>query len=298
MNKNQQISDLLEQLQAQTGIGFAIEDADVDEDTAIAVLKNMLHAQYGSTPKEGFWRSLLLGLLSPEEIIQGSHRFHIDKDSLFFPIFVETKQPFSAMEQSVFSQLFLSGADFLVPIDDCHLVILRQLKHPLSSDAMLQMVQNLQNTLEAEAMISINIAYDQPCNALDALPGNFLNISTAMEIGTTFYPTQHIFWAHDLGMGKLIYHLPKEVCREYIKDHFQGIRVNEMDEEIIHTIHVFLESGLNIAECARNLFLHRNTLIYRLDKIQKLTGLDIRKFDDAMTCKVAMMMSNYLSQTD
>ena len=298
MNKNQQISDLLEQLQAQTGIGFTIEDADVDEDTAIAVLKNMLHAQYGSTSKEGFWRSLLLGLLSPEEILQGSHRFHIDKDSLFFPIFVETKQPFSAMEQSVFSQLFLSGADFLVPIDDCHLVILRQLKHPLSSDAMLQMVQNLQNTLETEAMISINIAYDQPCNALDALQGNFLNNSTDMEIGTTFNPTQHIFWAHDLGMGKLIYHLPKEVCREYIKDHFQGIRVNEMDEEIIHTIHVFLESGLNIAECARNLFLHRNTLIYRLDKIQKLTGLDIRKFDDAMTCKVAMMMSNYLSQTD
>ena len=74
--------------------------------------------------------------------------------------------------------------------------------------------------------------------------------------------------------------------------------MDDMDEETIHTIFVFLESGLNIAECARKLFLHRNTLIYRLDKIQKLTGLDIRKFDDAMTCKVAMMMSNYLLQND
>lgn len=298
MDMNQKILDLLEQLQAQTGITFSIDDTDVDEEATISVLKNMIHAGYGSTSKEGFWRSLLLGLLTQEDIIQGSHRFHIDKDSLFFPLFVEAKQPFSAMEQSVFSQLFMSGADFLVPIDDCHLVILRQLKQNLSPEDMFQMVQNLQNTLETEAMISINIAYDQPCSSLASLPGNFLNISTAMEIGRTFYPTQHIFWAHDLGMGKLIYHLPKEICEEYIKDHFQGIRVDDMDEETIHTIHVFLESGLNIAECARNLFLHRNTLIYRLDKIQKLTGLDIRKFDDAMTCKVAMMMSTYLLQKD
>lgn len=298
MDKNQQILDLLEQLHSQTGIDFSIRETDVDEEATISVLKNMLHAGYNSTSKEGFWRSLLLGILSQEEILQGSHRFHIDKDSLFFPIFVAAKLPFSSTEQSIFSQLFLSGADSIIPIDDCHLVILRQLKQPLSEEDMLTMVKNLQNTVETEAMISINVSYDQPCSSLDALPGNFLNISTAMEIGSTFYPTQHIFWAHNLGMGKLIYHLPKEICEEYIKDHFRGIRVDDMDEETIHTIFVFLESGLNIAECARKLFLHRNTLIYRLDKIQKLTGLDIRKFDDAMTCKVAMMMSNYLLQND
>ena len=74
--------------------------------------------------------------------------------------------------------------------------------------------------------------------------------------------------------------------------------MEDIDEETLHTIHVFLESGLSIAECARHLYLHRNTLIYRLDKIEQLTGLDIRKFDDAMTCKVAMMMSNYLLQND
>lgn len=296
MNTREQIEDLLEQLQTQTGIVFSIDENAKCEEKTISVLKNMLHAQHNGTSKESFWRNLLLGVLSTEDIIQGAHRFHIQRQCLLFPIFVESRQPFSSTEQSVFSQFFSSGAEILVPIDDCHIVILRQEKQNLSPEDMLQQIREIQSMLETETMVSINIAYDRMCDSIESLPGLFLNISTAMEIGTTFYPTQHIFWAHDLGMGKLIYHLPKEICQEYIEDHFQGISLHQLDEETLHTIYVFLESGLNIAECARKLYLHRNTLIYRLDKIQKLTGLDIRRFDDAMTCKVAIMMSTYLIQ--
>ncbi len=296
MDTKKQILDLLEQLNTQTGISFSIDESSKNDEDTIDILKNMLHSQHNSTSKEVFWRNLLLGILSPEEIIQGAHRFHIQRQTLFFPIFVESRQPFSAMEQSVFSQFFSSGADVLIPIDDCHTAILHQEKLSLSTDAMRQKAYELHSMLEAEAMVSINIAYDRMCDTIDTLPAVFLNISTAMEIGTTFYPTEHVFWAHDLGMGKLIYHLPEEVCREYIDDHFRGLQVDRLDEETLHTIHVFLESGLSIAECARKLYLHRNTLIYRLDKIQKNTGLDIRKFDDAMTCKVALMMSTYLMQ--
>ena len=296
MDAKEQILDLLEQLHSQTGIAFSIDENSKNDEDTIGILKNMLHAQHSGTSKEGFWRNLLLGILSPEEIIQGAHRFHIERQTLFFPIFVESKQPFSSMEQSVFSQYFSSGADVLVPIDDCHTAILHQEKQPLSADSMKKKVYDLQAMLETEAMVSINIAYDQLCETIDALPAIFLNISTAMEIGSIFYPTQHIFWAHDLGMGKLIYHLPENICQEYIDDHFRGLQVDQLDEETLHTIYVFLESVLSIAECARKLYLHRNTLIYRLDKIQKNTGLDIRKFDDAMTCKVALMMSTYLLQ--
>ncbi len=298
MTSNQQIQDLLEQIKTQTGIAFSIDENDMDEESTVNVLRNMLHSQYTNTSKEGFWRSLLLGLLSSEEMIAGSHRFHIDRQTLLFPLLLESKQPFSSMEQTILTQYFSSGADVLIPIDDCHMAVLHQLKQPFSDEEMLDFCRDLQSFFETEAMISIYVAYDTQCDSLDALPSIFLNISTAMEIGSIFYPTQHIFWAEDLGMGKLIYHLPKEICEEYIKNHFKGIQVNTMDEETLHTIHVFLESGLNIAECARNLFLHRNTLIYRLDKIEKLTGLDIRKFDDAMTCKMAMMMSNYLLRED
>ncbi len=298
MNNEEQISELLEQLKLQTGISFAIEDNMLDSDETIAVLKNMLHSQHNGTTKEGFWRNLLLGLLSPAEILQGIHRFHIERQDLLFPFLIESRHPFSSMELSVFSQFFSSGADQMVAIDDCQLAVIRHVKQPLSVDSMRQMILDIHGALEAETMTPIHISYDQDCSSVDQLPGVFFNLSTAMEIGSIFYSTQHVFWAHDLGLGKLIYHLPREICEDYIKDHFQGLQINMIDEETLHTIHVFLESGLSIAECARKLYLHRNTLIYRLDKIQKLTGLDIRKFNDALTCKVAMMMSDYLLQKD
>lgn len=296
MNREQQIEDLLDQIKLQTGITFSIENNMLDEEETLAVLKNMLHAQHSGTSKESFWRNLLLGLLSPEEILQGIHRFHIEREKPLFPILVEGRQPFSVLEQSVFAQFFSSGADTIIPIDECHVAILRQAKRPLTAEDMHQTVMEIQGALEVETMVSLSIAYDQVCTNVDQLSRVFLNLSTALEIGSIFYPTRHVFWAHNLGLGKLIYHLPKEICNEYIKDHFQGLQVNMIDEETLHTIHVFLESGLSIAECARKLYLHRNTLIYRLDKIQKFTGLDIRKFDDALTCKIAMMMSYYLMQ--
>lgn len=294
MDTRERILDLLEQLKVQTGITFSIDENALTEEETIETLKNMLHAQHSGTSKESFWRNLLLGLLSPEEILRGTHRFHIEKNEILFPVLLESRRSFSSMQQSVIGQFFSSGADVIVPIDDSHTAVLHRTKQLLSHDVMKSFVCDMQAALESEAMTPINVAYDEMCTSIEQLPAVFLNISTAMEIGSIFDSTRHVFWAHDLGMGKLIYHLPAEVCEEYIKDHFRGIHTDAFDEETLHTIHAFLESGLSIAECARKLYLHRNTLIYRLDKIEKLTGLDIRTFDDAMTCKVAMMMSDYL----
>lgn len=296
MTTSEQIADLLDQLQNQTGIRFAITDNQADEEETILILKNMLRAQHDGTSRESFLRGLLLGLLTPQEIAEGIRRFHIDNDALIFPILIETRQPFSALEQSVVLQLFSSGADTVIMIDDCHIALLRRIPQPLDERAMHQMIRDIQNTLETEAMVSMNLAYDGTVTSMDQLPGVFLTISTTLEICHVFTPTQHICWAHDLGLGKLIYQLPTDICEEYLKDHFHGLHMEDIDEETLHTIHVFLESGLSIAECARHLYLHRNTLIYRLDKIEQLTGLDIRKFDDAMTCKVALMISSYLQQ--
>ena len=58
--------------------------------------------------------------------------------------------------------------------------------------------------------------------------------------------------------------------------------------------HKFLENNLNVSETSRQLFIHRNTLVYRLDKIQKLTNLDLRVFDDAITFKMALMVVKYM----
>lgn len=294
MTSAEDIEELLDQIQNQTGIRFSITDSQIDDEELLITLKNMLRAGHSSTSKEGFLRGLLLGLLSDQEIAEGIHRFHLEKNGYFFPVLMETRQPISSMEQSIFAQFFSSGADTLIQTDECHIALIRQLPQESSQETLRQMLFDMQGTLEAEAMVSLHFAYDRIATSLDQLPGIFLNISSAMEIGNIFSDTEHIHWAQDLGLGKLVYQLPVETCEEYLHDHFHGLHLTDIDDETLHIIHTFLDSGLSIAECARNLYLHRNTLIYRLDKIEQLTGLDIRKFDDAVICKMALMISTYL----
>lgn len=294
MTTTEQIEELLDQLQNQTGVRFAITDSQIEEEETLLLLKNMINSRYNSTSKEGFLRGLLLGLFSPEEIIDGIHRFHLEKNGLYFLVLMEAKQPLSAAEQSVFSQLFSSGRDTLIQTDECHITLIRQLSSIPKDDALRQMVLSMQDTLETEAMISLHFAYDQVVQSLDQFAGIFPRLTTALEIGTTFSSNERIHWTKDLGLGKLIYHLPKEICEEYLQDQFQGNGLPDLDEESLHTIHTFLDCGLSIAECARKLYLHRNTLIYRLDKIQQQTGLDIRRFEDAITCQIALLIATRL----
>ncbi len=298
MTNEKQIEELLDQIENQTGIRFSIADSRIDEDELLITLKNMLRASHSSTSKEGFLRGLLLGLLSEQEIADGMHRFHLEKNGYFFPVLMEANHPFSSMEQSIFAQFFSSGADTLIPIDECRIALIRLLPQSLSQESLRQMLFDMQGTLEAEAMISIDFAYDCIATSFVQLPNIFLNISSTMEIGKIFSDTERIHWAKDLGLGKLIYQLPIDVCREYLQDNFHGLGISDMDEETLHTIHTFLDSGLSIAECARKLFLHRNTLIYRLDKIEQLTGLNIRNFDDAIICKIALLISTYLQHQE
>ncbi len=298
MTNEKQIEELLDQIENQTGIRFSIADSRIDEDELLITLKNMLRASHSSTSKEGFLRGLLLGLLSEQEIADGMHRFHLEKNGYFFPVLMEANHPFSSMEQSIFAQFFSSGADTLIPIDECRIALIRLLPQSLSQESLQQMLFDMQGTLEAEAMISIDFAYDCIATSFVQLPNIFLNISSTMEIGKIFSDTERIHWAKDLGLGKLIYQLPIDVCREYLQDNFHGLGISDMDEETLHTIHTFLDSGLSIAECARKLFLHRNTLIYRLDKIEQLTGLNIRNFDDAIICKIALLISTYLQHQE
>ncbi len=298
MTNEKQIEELLDQIENQTGIRFSIADSRIDGDELLITLKNMLRASHSSTSKEGFLRGLLLGLLSEQEISDGMHRFHLEKNGYFFPVLMEANHPFSSMEQSIFAQFFSSGADTLIPIDECRMALIRLLPQSLSQESLQQMLFDMQGTLEAEAMISIDFAYDCIATSFVQLPNIFLNISSTMEIGKIFSDTERIHWAKDLGLGKLIYQLPIDICREYLQDNFHGLGISDMDEETLHTIHTFLDSGLSIAECARKLFLHRNTLIYRLDKIEQLTGLNIRNFDDAIICKIALLISTYLQHQE
>lgn len=116
----------------------------------------------------------------------------------------------------------------------------------------------------------------------------------ALDVGKIFFDERQIIAYSELGIGRLIYQLPIPLCKMFIREIFGGKSPDEFDEETLTTIHKFFENSLNVSETSRQLFIHRNTLVYRLDKLQKSTGLDLRIFEDAITFKIALMVVKYM----
>ena len=130
---------------------------------------------------------------------------------------------------------------------------------------------------------------------LRELAKSYKEAQIAIEVGKVFDTEKYIINYENLGIGRLIYQLPTTLCEMFLVEVFKKNPIDSLDQETLFTIHKFFENNLNVSETARKLFVHRNTLVYRLEKIKKLTGLDLREFDDAITFKVALMVKKYLT---
>lgn len=150
------------------------------------------------------------------------------------------------------------------------------------------------DTLNTEALAHVHLSYSSVIETLADLPESFRETSLALKVGKLFYSEQTIFPYNELGIGRLIYQLPVTLCESFLKELFGEDIPESFDEDTTVTINRFFQNSLNIAETSRQLHMHRNTLIYRLEQIQKRTGLDLRLFEDAMTFKIATMVINYL----
>ena len=149
-----------------------------------------------------------------------------------------------------------------------------------------------------EAMIKTRGAYGTIVDELKDLSRSYKEAKMAMDVGRIFDAGKRVISYNELGIGRLIYQLPPNLCRIFIREIFGEGEMTEFDQETLTTIDTFFENNLNVSETARQLFVHRNTLVYRIEKLMKSTGLDIRTFEDAMTLKIALMVSAYLKELD
>ena len=143
-------------------------------------------------------------------------------------------------------------------------------------------------------MAKVNIAYGTIVNDIKEVSKSFKEAKLALDVGKIFYSDKKVIAYNRLGIGRLIYQLPMPLCKMFIKEIFDGKSPDEFDEETLSTINKFFENSLNVSETSRQLYIHRNTLVYRLDKLQKTTNLDLRVFDDAITFKIALMVVKYM----
>ncbi len=144
MTSAENIEELLDQIQNQTGIRFSITDSQIDDEELLITLKNMLRAGHSSTSKEGFCADFCWVFYLIRRCAEGIHRFHLEKNGYFFPVLMETRQPISSMEQSIFAQFFSSGADTLIQTDECHIALIRQLPQESSQETLRQMLFDMQ----------------------------------------------------------------------------------------------------------------------------------------------------------
>lgn len=150
------------------------------------------------------------------------------------------------------------------------------------------------DTLTAEAMSNVHIAVGTIVSDLKDVSNSYKEASMALEVGKIFNCEDHISTYSKLGIGRIIYQLPLPLCKMFIQEVLKGKKVENFDEETLMTVNKFFENSLNVSETSRQLYIHRNTLVYRLDKLLKMTGLDLRKFDDAIVFKITIMVSQYM----
>jgi len=209
---------------------------------------------------------------------------------------VETDIEKDSMVIELMKGMFTTQAgDYITTVDESCVILIKSLNEGQDAESLNETAKVISDMMSAEAMINVRVAYGTVVQELKDVSKSFKEAKMALEVGRIFYVEKSIIAYSTLGIGRLIYQLPVNLCHMFIDEIFADRSVlKELDEETLTTINKFFENNLNVSETSRQLFVHRNTLVYRIEKLQKTTGLDIRTFDDALTFKIALMVANYM----
>ena len=184
--------------------------------------------------------------------------------------------------------------DFVTAVDEKNIIIVKEVDANDSYAELGRIAQNIYDILKNEGEEDILIAYGTVVNDIKEVSKSYKEAKLALDVGKIFFSDRRVIAYSTLGIGRLIYQLPIPLCKMFIREIFEGKSPDDFDEETLTTINKFFENNLNVSETSRQLYIHRNTLVYRLDKLQKSTGLDLRVFEDAITFKIALMVVKYM----
>lgn len=187
---------------------------------------------------------------------------------------------------------------FVLSINENDIALVKQVQSDTPAEALIETAQEIETRLHDELFIKTIIGIGTVSGHLRELADSYKEAQVAIEVGKVFETEKTIISYENLGIGRLIYQLPTTLCEIFLSEIFKENSIESLDQELLNTINKFFENNLNVSETSRNLYVHRNTLVYRLEKIKKLTGLDLRQFDHAIVFKVALMVKKYLASRD
>ncbi len=258
-------------------------------------IQNLLVAYKERFDKDNFIKNLLLDNLLLVDIYNRAKKLHIDTEVRRVIFIIETKhEKDSSALDNMRGLLGNKAKDFVTAVDEKNVIVVKELEEQDGPAELEKTAQNFYEILKSDGEEDILIAYGTVINDIKEVSKSYKEAKLALDVGKIFFSEKNVIAFSELGIGRLIYQLPVPLCKMFIREIFEGKSPDDFDEETLTTINKFFENNLNVSETSRQLYIHRNTLVYRLDKLQKSTGLDLRVFEDAITFKIALMVVKYM----
>ena len=258
-------------------------------------IQNLLIAYKERFDKDNFVKNLLLDNLLLVDIYNRAKKLHIDTEVGRVIFIIETKheKDTNALD-NVRNLLGNRTRDFVTAVDEKNIIVVKELEPNDGHTELEKIAENMYTLLKEDGEEDVLIAYGTVVNDIKEVSKSYKEAKLALDVGKIFFSERSVIAYSALGIGRLIYQLPIPLCKMFIREIFEGKSPDDFDEETLTTINKFFENNLNVSETSRQLYIHRNTLVYRLDKLQKSTGLDLRVFEDAITFKIALMVVKYM----
>ena len=245
--------------------------------------------------RANFIKNVILDNILPGDIYLKARELHFNNDVSRVVLLVHIQTPSEVSAFDVIQNLFPEkNKDFVINIGEADIAVVKEMHAQVESKDLEKLAQSIADTLGSEFYTQISVGIGTPVEGIKELARSFKEAQVALEVGKVFDTEKAIVSYDNLGIARLIYQLPTTLCDMFLREVFKQGSIDSLDQETLFTIQRFFENNLNVSETSRRLFVHRNTLVYRLEKIKRLTGLDLREFDDAIVFKVALMVKKYL----
>ena len=258
-------------------------------------IQNLLVAYKERFDKDNFIQNLLLDNLLLVDIYNRAKKLHIETSVKRVVYIIETKYEKDTNALETVRSIFAGKTkDFITAVDEKNIILVKEVKPGETYEDLEKTANTILDMLNTEAMTKVHVAFGTVVGEIKEVSRSYKEARMALDVGKIFFEERDVIAYSTLGIGRLIYQLPIPLCKMFIKEIFDGKSPDDFDEETLTTINKFFENSLNVSETSRQLYIHRNTLVYRLDKLQKYTGLDLRVFEDAITFKIALMVVKYM----
>ena len=246
--------------------------------------------------KGSFIKNIILDNILPSDIYIKSKELHFNTDESRIVFLIKFYGKSEMLPFEMLQNMFPDKTkDYVISVSEQDVVIVKEVKRGTDIKEIEKMAVNIADTLSTEFYAKVAVGISTVVDNIKDLAKAYQEAQVALEVGKVFESEKNIISYENLGIGRLIYQLPTTLCEMFLQEVFKKGSIDSLDRETLMTIQCFFENNLNVSETSRKLFVHRNTLVYRLEKIRKYTGLDLREFEHAITFKVALMVKKYLN---